>query len=74
MTTQDDLQKWWERRSVEQREHLKQAAEKHKLDGDTVRLLIDTGCPAGPVGTQWDTQPELDWHWSNKVRTFIKEQ
>lgn len=74
MSIQEDLQKWWERRSEEQRDHLKQAAEKQKLDGETVALLINTGCPVGPAGTQWDTQPELDWHWSNAVRSFIKQQ
>ena len=68
------LQTWWSARSDEQRARLKQAAQQSKLDPDTVKLLFDTGCPVGPVGTKWETQPDWDWSWPSDVRTFITQQ
>ncbi len=74
MTTLDNhLRKWWALRSYEQRRALKDAAEQDRMDDSTVQLLIGTECPAGPVGTQWEAQPEYAWSWPEAVRTFIVE-
>lgn len=75
MTTVDHhLQKWWAQRSDEQRRALKDAAEQDRMDASTVRLLIGTGCPVGPVGAKWEAQPDYAWSWPQAVRAFIVAQ
>ena len=49
-------------------------AENQLLDPPVVRLLFDTGCPVGPIGTQWESQPDYDWTWPSNVREFIAAQ
>jgi hypothetical protein len=68
------LQQWSAARSDEQHASLKQAAQSHQLDADTVKLLFDTQCPVGPVGTNWEAEPEYDWSWPESVRTFVATQ
>jgi hypothetical protein len=48
--------------------------EKHKLDSDTVDLLVSTQCPVGPVGTKWEADPDWDWSWPENVQTFVTAQ
>ena len=75
MTTQvAELQKWWDRLTDDQQVRVKAAAEHHDLDAAGTKLLIDTRCPVGPVGTRWDTDPEYSWSWLESVRRFVVER
>lgn len=74
MTLDDHLQKWWRQRSEDQRRALKQAADEDRMDPATVKLLLGTECPVGPIGTKWESQPEYEWSWPESVRTFINAQ
>ena len=68
------LQKWWANRPDDQRKALAEAAEADRMDDSTVKLLVDTRCPVGPVGTSWESQPNYSWHWASTVRDFILAQ
>lgn len=68
------LQRWWNRRSDDQRAQLKRAADSGQMNAATVQLLLSTECPIGPVGTKWENQPEYAWSWPDSVRTFISAQ
>lgn len=71
----DDLVvKWWAGLNEDQRSRVKQAAENHELDSTGVKLLIDTRCPVGPVGTRWDADPEYAWAWPESLRQFVIDQ
>jgi hypothetical protein len=74
MTIDSHLQQWWTSRSDDQRKALTEAAQQDRTDASTVRLLLDTGCPVGPIGSKWETQPEYSWMWPPSVRTFIAAQ
>jgi hypothetical protein len=74
MTLDEHVQQWWERLSADDRKALKAAAAEDRMDGDTVRLLIGTRCPVGPVGTKWESQPDFGWTWPGSVRTFVNAQ
>ena len=60
--------------SDDQRARVKAAADDDQLDADGTRLLLDTGCPIGPVGTKWEAEPEYSWSWPESVRTFVTAQ
>ncbi|NOR00019.1 hypothetical protein HGK72_08100 [Mycolicibacterium fortuitum] len=68
------LTTWWEARTEEQRATLKESASNDNLDQTARRLLIDTNCPIGPVGTKWETEPDFGWTWPGSVRDFILAQ
>jgi hypothetical protein len=68
------LREWWGRRTEDERARLKTAAERHRLDSDTVDLLNSTRCPIGPVGGKWEMDPDWDWSWPLDVQTFITQQ
>lgn len=68
------LQQWWATRSDDQRQALKEAAQQDPMDSATAHLLINTGCPIGPIGSKWDSQPEYGWMWPQNVRTFVAAQ
>lgn len=36
-----------------------------------MKLLGDTGCPLGEVGTHWDNQSISRWSWAESTRQFI---
>jgi hypothetical protein len=72
--TEAEVQKWWDRLSDDQRTRVKTAAEEHNLDAAGTQLLVDTGCPIGPVGTKWESEPEYSWIWPESVRAFVAEQ
>lgn len=74
MTLDKHLQRWWEQRTDDQRTALRDAAEQRRMDASTVRLLLGTGCPVGPIGTKWESQPEYGWSWPESVRTFVVAQ
>lgn len=74
MTLHTHLQNWWDQRSDDQRAALKDAAAQGRMDAATVRLLLGTECPVGPIGTKWEAQPEYAWSWPESVRTFITAQ
>lgn len=74
MSLDTKMQEWWDRRSDDQRQALTEAAQQDRMDGPTVRLLLDTEYPVGPVGTKWEAQPEYAWSWPQSVRTFITAQ
>lgn len=74
MFSESELQKWWESRSDDQRAHLKHAAQQNRLDAPAVKLLLATGCPVGPIGTRWESQPHYTWSWPDSVRAFITTQ
>jgi hypothetical protein len=71
---EDDVAKWWERLNDDQRSRVKQAAEKSDTDADGAKVLIDTRCPVGPIGTRWDNNPEYSWTWPESVRQFVLDQ
>lgn len=56
---EDDVVTWWDGLNDDQRSRVKQAAEqaaeKHDVGIAGVKVLIDTRCPVGPVGTKWDS-------------------
>lgn len=70
----DHVAKWWDRLDDDRRSQVKQAAQKHDLDTAGVKLLIDTRCPVGPVGTKWDADPDYQWAWPESVRQFVIDQ
>jgi hypothetical protein len=74
MAFEKHLQKWWDRLSDDQKDRVARAAEKHQLDAAGKQLLLDTGCPVGPVGTKWEADPDYSWSWPESVRTFVTEQ
>jgi hypothetical protein len=74
MFAEAELLKWWNRLSDDQKTRVKEAAERHQLDSEATRLLLDTSCPVGPVGTKWESDPEFSWSWPESVRTFVAEQ
>jgi hypothetical protein len=74
MTLVQHLSEWWENRSEDQRQALTAAAQEDRMDGDTVRLLLGTRCPVGPIGTKWESQPEYGWSWPQSVQSFIAAQ
>jgi hypothetical protein len=74
MTIESELHKWWASRPRDQRKKLTEAAQQDQMDGPIVRLLLDTGCPVGPIGTKWESQPEYSWGWPQSVRAFIVAQ
>jgi hypothetical protein len=72
MTIDNHLQQWWAARSNDQRRALKEAADEDRMDAATVRLLLDTGCPIGPIGTKWlASDSDYGWTWPQSVRTFV---
>jgi hypothetical protein len=71
MFAEEHLERWWDRLSEDQRARAKTAAEKHSLDAAGPQLLVDTGCPVGPVGTKWEADPEWGWSWPESVREFV---
>jgi hypothetical protein len=66
-----ELKKWWDRLTDEQRVRVKAAAGEHHLDAAGTKLLLDTRCPVGPIGTKWESQPEYSWIWPESVREFV---
>lgn len=74
MFAEDALHKWWAARTDEQRQQLKSAAEQPRPDAETVRLLSDTSCPAGLVGSKWETETEWGWILSPGLQEFITQQ
>lgn len=70
----DHVAKWWNRLNDDQQARVKQAAENHDLDSTGVKVLIDTRCPVGPVGTRWEADPEYKWTWPESVRQFVIDQ
>lgn len=62
---------WWSDRTEDQRKILRQEAEQDRMTQDTVRLLIDTRCPVGPVGTKWEMEPGFHWTWADRVQEII---
>jgi hypothetical protein len=69
-----EVQKWWDRLSDDERTRVKTAAEEYHLDAAATELLIETGCPIGPVGTRWASEPEPSWSWPESVRMFVIRQ
>ncbi|OBB44786.1 hypothetical protein [Mycolicibacterium fortuitum] len=74
MFAEDALQKWWAARSDEQRQQLKHAAESARPDADTAKLLGDTSCPVGLIGSKWEPETEWGWTLSPDLRSFIAQQ
>lgn len=74
----DFVVKWWAGLNDDQRSQVKQAAEdadgKHNVGLAGVKVLIDTRCPVGPVGTRWDADPEYAWSWPESLRQFVIDQ
>lgn len=75
---EDDVVTWWDGLNDDQRSRVKQAAEqaaeKHDVGISGVKVLIDTRCPVGPVGTKWDDNPDYAWSWPESLRRFIIDQ
>jgi hypothetical protein len=69
-TVENHLNRWWGARSGDQRAELKVAAES---DDPAATLLIETGCPIGPVGTAWQGD-DYHWSWPESVREFVTNQ
>lgn len=65
---------WWGRLTDEQRARVKKAAEENDTSSVTAKLLADTRCPVGLVGTAWETDPEYSWSWPKGMRDFIADQ
>ena len=62
---------WWRTLSSERREALTTAAGENRMDEQTLRLLIGTRCPVGPIGTRWEHEPDYHWEWNDRVKDFI---
>jgi hypothetical protein len=71
MLAEEHVRKWWSALTDDQRTAMKAAAERLRLDSDTIELLRRTDCPVGPVGSKWESQPDWDWGWPADVRDFI---
>ncbi|WP_236726163.1 hypothetical protein, partial [Mycobacterium avium] len=65
---------WWGRLTDEQRARVKRAAEDNDTSAVTAKLLADTRCPIGLIGTAWETDPEYSWSWPGGMREFIANQ
>lgn len=70
--------RWWDGLNDDQRSRVKQAAEQatgqHKVGAESVKVLIDTQCPDGPVATKWDDNPDYAWSWPKPLRKFVLDQ
>ena len=70
---------WWDRLSEDNRARLRTAAAQDLLRRATTRLLLQTACPLGPIGTRWESpigpRPEshrdISWIWPEPVRAFV---
>lgn len=75
---EDFVVKWWAGLNDEQRSQVKQAAEAagdtHNVGLGGVRVLLDTRCPVGPVGTKWEDNPDYAWTWPESLRQFVIDQ
>jgi hypothetical protein len=65
---------WWGRLTDDQRDRVKQAAQDNDTSAAISRLLADTRCPVGLIGTAWETDPQYSWHWPEGIRGFIADQ
>jgi hypothetical protein len=74
MTIVSKLEQWWASRSDDQRQALTESAQRDRMDAATARLLLGTGCPIGPIGSKWETQPDYSWMWPQSVRAFVTAQ
>lgn len=75
MFAEKHVHEWWERCTEGQRSHLKaSAASGSRVDADTLKLLVETRIPYGPVGTRWESDPEYAWSWPNEIREFVLSQ
>jgi hypothetical protein len=68
------LRDWWAALSDTQRARLRAAVDADKLEPATVKLLAESRCPVGPIGTKWEAQPEFGWSWPLVVREFVRAQ
>ena len=74
-----EFQTWWERLSEDDKTRLKAAAGQDVLRRATTRLLLQTACPLGPIGTRWESPigprpaapSEINWIWPASVREFV---
>lgn len=66
------LERWWEGLAPDTREVLIEATDVEDLAPATVSLLIQTSCPVGPVGTQWEGDNGYAWSWSGRTRDFVR--
>jgi hypothetical protein len=69
-TVEDHLKRWWGARADGQRAELVAAA---ASDEPAAALLIETGCPIGPIGTAWQGDA-YQWSWPESVRKFVLDQ
>jgi hypothetical protein len=74
MTLVQHIRGWWSGRNDDQRQALTEAAQQDRMDAATMRLLLDTGCPIGPIGSKWESQANYGWMWPQSVRSFIVAQ
>ncbi len=65
------LDEWWGARPESTRESLRAAAKEGRMDAETVRLLIESRCPIGPVGSKWEGADEYSWMWAGRVKDYI---
>lgn len=75
---EDYVVKWWAGLTDDQQSQVKQAAveaaDKYNVGLAGVKVLIDTRCPVGPVGTKWDENPDYAWTWPESLRQFVIDQ
>ncbi|WP_197381872.1 hypothetical protein [Mycolicibacterium mengxianglii] len=70
-TMNEHRRQWWDRLTEDQRARVRAAAETREMTAETLKLLGDTGCPLGAVGTQVAGGPVSGWSWAESTRQFI---
>jgi hypothetical protein len=65
---------WWSRLTDDQRARIRKAAGDNDTSSVTAKLLADTRCPVGLIGTAWEADPEYTWSWPKGMRDFIADQ
>lgn len=69
-----ELKQWWERLSDDQKNRLRSAAVADRREPSDPQLLVEAGCPYGPIGTKVGSEGDYGWTWPESIREFIAGQ
>jgi len=64
-------QAWWNGLTDDQRDVLRRGNEQFPMQPDATKLLVDTDCPALPVGSTFDPTPGFSIPMPSEVAEII---
>ena len=75
-TTSDQsaLRKWWDGLAEDQRAVLRLGNEQFPMESEATKVLIDSGCPALPVGSTFDPAPGFTIPMPAEVAELINSE